>query len=329
MTSSTTGTTAGGTAGDKAGRSALNTARKALRAGDTAPARALLATTRTDPDRREHHVGELSKAGAEQLALLGGALEEQPGDPDLLLLLGVALVTAAKNARGSARASALSDGQVRDMFSLGREAREHLRAAVKAAPEDPVPWAALMRIAQLAPEREREWREAFAQVTERAPLLYGANMTALGCLTRKWHGSEAEQAAFAAERAAAAPDGHPLLALVPMSHIESYVDGLMRGNVVVRIGRVLMQRRLKKRRARTEVNTASERLLTSPLAHPSATSAHQVFATYYHRVHDTKRLRAHLERSGPKAIEFPAAYFGDHVKLFAEARAAAGLAPKT
>lgn len=325
MTSSTTA----GTAGDKAERAALNNAGKALRAGDATPARTLLATTRTDPDRREHHVGELSKAGAKQLALLGGLLEAHPGDPDLLLLLGAALVTAAKEARGSAVASALSDGQVRDMFSLGHEARQHLRAAVKAAPEDPVPWAVLTRIAQFAPDSESEWRDAFTEVTKRAPLLYGANVTALGCLTRKWHGSEAEQIAFAKERAAAAPDGHPLLALVPLSHIESYVDGLMRGNVVVRIGRVLTQRRLKKRKAKAEVNAASERLLGSPLAHPSAANAHQTFATYYHRVHDTERLRAHLERSGTKPVEFPAAYFGDHVKLFAEARAAAGLAPKT
>ncbi|GAA1955817.1 hypothetical protein [Amycolatopsis minnesotensis] len=324
MTSRTTGGTS-----DKAERAALSNAGKALRAGDAAPARALLAGTRSQPDRREHQVGELGKAGAEQLESLGGLLEEHPGDPDLLLLLGAALAAAAGKARGSAVASALSGNQVRDMFSLGQEARQHLHAATEAAPEDPVPWSVLMRLAQFAPGHDGEWREAFAEVTKRAPLLYRANVTALACLTRKWHGSEAEQVAFARERAAAVPDGHPVLALVPLSHIESYVDGLMRGNAVVRIGRVLTQRRLKKRRAKAEVNAASERLLNSPLPHPSAPDAHQTFAVYYHRVRDTERLRAHLERSGTKVAEFPAGYFGDHVKLFAEARAAAGLAPKS
>jgi hypothetical protein len=122
------------------------------------------------------------------------------------------------------------------------------------------------------------------------------------------------------------PDGHPLHALTACAHIEGYLDGTMRGNVIGRVWRVA--RYFRGTGVRAEIDAGSDRLLASDAyaEHPRFIAAHQAFAMLYHHAQDEARSAPHLLRSGTRPARWPWAYFGDHREEFASARRAAGLA---
>lgn len=218
--------------------------------------------------------------------------------------------------------------QFAGLIRLTTQARAALRRATDLAPDDPVPWSLLLTCAHGVPESEGEHEALFARATRNHPDLFGANCTQLGNLTRKWYGSQRQVLDFARERTRALPDGHPLLALTAYAHIEGYLDGFMRGNVIGRTWRAI--RYFRDKDVRAEIDAASDRLLTGADAfadHPRSIAAHQAFAMLYHRAEDELRSAPHLMRSGMRPARWPWAYFGDHRTEFADARRAAGLAP--
>jgi hypothetical protein len=305
----------------------LARAARAVLVGDCQPALDLLAVSRGDVQRRELYAGVLGAVGQRRRADLREMVEVDDGDADRWLLLGSALIAAAWTARGADVADRMTPDQVDGLVELSGQARTALRRAVKLDPDDAVPWSVLMRCALGAPEEPEEVGRAFARATRLAPQLFGAHCSRLTSLTRKWYGSMPEAFAFARERTADLPPGHPLHALIALAHIEGWVDGAMRGNVVGRVWRTM--RYFKNAGVRAEVDAASDRLLAGAddfTDHGSSMSAHQMFAALYHEAEDPMRLRPHLERGGPGPTTWPWGYFGDHIEVYAAARTAAGLA---
>jgi hypothetical protein len=218
------------------------------------------------------------------------------------------------------------DTQVRRQQALVAEARSALRRAAALDRDDPVPWSELAGVVFAAPRHVTEAADAFRRAAILAPDLYLAHARHLLGLTRRWHGSPALVMAFAQVRAAGRPDGHPLLALVALAHIEGYVDGLLRGGVLGRCWRAW--RYFADPEVRRETDAAADRLLAGAGdygSHPWAGAAHQAFAALYQRAGVPGRARAHLELGGDRAVVWPWRYFGEPERLFAAAQAAAGL----
>ncbi len=201
----------------------LDSALRALPSGELAPALDLLGSTRDQPDRRELCVEVLGQAGAVVLPALRAAATEQRDDADRMLLWGSALVAAAWFARGADDADHTTGEQFARLADLTRQARATLTEAARLAPDDAVPWSALMWCALGDPADDDEGDQVFAQVQARAPELFGANSIRLQMLSAKWYGSNEAALEFARAGRRDVPAGHPLLALIPLAHLEVHI----------------------------------------------------------------------------------------------------------
>ncbi|MGW4211917.1 hypothetical protein ACWEIJ_28255 [Lentzea sp. NPDC004789] len=296
----------------------------ALVSGDLGPALGFLAATRDQPYRRELAVDVLGAAGNVVLPALLDAEEERPDDVNLLLLLGSAQSTAGWQERGAAWAKDTSEDQFRGLVNFTRRARATLRRAASLDPDDVAPWAALLGVALGAPTHRGEAAEVYEEVVKRKPDLVTANLRRLQSVAAKWYGSHEEMFAFARAGIAGLPDGHPLLALIPIAHIERYLNKLSSGNIIPRVWQLLTSSYLKKQRKETDA--ASDRLLAGAGGHPHSLYAHQIFAMYYYEANANDRLALHIARSGPRAATWPWGYFGDHNERFRLARERAATA---
>ncbi|WP_306748352.1 hypothetical protein [Saccharothrix yanglingensis] len=304
----------------------LERAARALVAGDTGPARALLAATH-DPERRDLRVDVLGEAGQHVLPALHSAVDERH-DADSLLLLGSALNAAAWEERGEAYAQYTEEDRLARFLDLADQARTALRRAAELAPDDVVPWAQLMSLALGAPEHDQDGDQVFVRVQMLCPDLVSANEHRLQMLADKWYGSHERMLEFARVRVSDLPAGHPLLALVPAAHVE----------VPLRDAESVSFRRrwrsidyLARRVVRLEVAAVSDHLLAAgevERGHPRWMRANQVFATYYAGVEavaglkreDVRRFLGHMAEAGERASRWPWSYFGDHHAEFAKAR---------
>ena len=304
---------------------ALEVAVWAIVRGETQPAHDLLGATHADADRRELYATVLGEAGQQRLTELRHDVNRDSEDADRWLLYGSALANAAWTARGADVAENTTEDQIGGLIELTRQARGALRQAITLRPGDPAALSVLLGCAHGVPEHPGEQQQLFAQATSSAPLLFGAHVTMLSTLTRKWYGSQQQVLEFARERTGPLPDGHPLHALTAYAHIEGYLDGNMRGTFVGRVWR--LARYFRDTSVRKEIDAGSDRMLATDkyAEHPRFIAAHQAFAMVFHHAEDEQRSAPHLMRSGNRPAYWPWAYFGDPREEFAKAKRAAGL----
>ncbi|MER7281419.1 hypothetical protein ABT369_43985 [Dactylosporangium sp. NPDC000244] len=287
---------------------------------DPTPALELIADT-DDPAHREHVVAILGAAGTQRLDRLRELAAQQAYRPERWLLLGAALSAAAWAAREDNHTGPrATDRLIQEQQVLVAEARTALRQAAALSREDPVPWSELAGAVVCAPLHRTEVADAFKRACVLQSDLYAAHTRHLTGLTRRWYGSQDKVIAFAQTRSAERPDGHPLHALVALAHIEGYVDGMLRGNVVGRFWRAW--RYFADTKVRRETDAAADRLVAGYddfATHPWTMSAHQAFAALYHQAGEPERLRTHLELGGDRPAIWPWRYFGDPEEQFRRA----------
>ncbi|WP_053739366.1 hypothetical protein [Nocardia sp. NRRL S-836] len=219
--------------------------------------------------------------------------------------------------RTAARAKHTSRDQFAGLADFTGRARQTLLRAAELAPDDVAPWAALISVTLGAPTHRGEPAEIHEEVVKRVPDLVNANLRRLQTKAAKWYGSHDEMFAFARSGVESLPDGHPLLALVPIAHIEMHLDKMAKGGKLSRMWQVATLSYWKKQRA--EVDAVSDRLLAGADGRPYSLWAHQIFAMCYFQAEVPDRLAAHLARSGPRAARWPWAYLGNPDKRFAAA----------
>ncbi|WP_330270921.1 hypothetical protein OG205_27500 [Lentzea sp. NBC_00516] len=289
----------------------------ALVSGDLGPALRLVAATRDQPHRRELVLDVLGGAGNVVLPQLLDLQEERPDDLELLLLLGSAQSVAGWQSRGAAGADQTAEEQWDGLRKFSHRAHETLHRAAALDPDDVAPWALMMSMAVALPTHRREAAEVYEEVVKRVPDLVNASFRRLHAACKKWYGSHEEMLGFARGTAGGAPDGHPLLALIPAAHIEMHVYLTWKTSFLVRMWQTIARSYLKKQRA--EVDAASDRLLAGTDDHPRSLWAHQIFANYYFELFVTDRLALHLARGGERASRWPWGYSGDADAQFARA----------
>jgi hypothetical protein len=179
----------------------LAAARSALAGGRWADARALLIETADDWDRRGHRALVLADASSAE-AWAGDWQQTEPDSPDAALLLACATTAralAGKRPPGVARTA--------------------ITAAAGAAPDDPTPHLAALRLAAHTGSVD-ECRRAFAEVCARHPEHHHAHhlMTAVAADAF----AEDEVYDFARDAAAAAPADSPLALLPVVAHAERF-----------------------------------------------------------------------------------------------------------
>ncbi|GGP46511.1 hypothetical protein [Saccharothrix coeruleofusca] len=272
----------------------LDIAAEEMDAGHLRAATTVLAECRDEPEVRALRVevlGEHAIGHADELL----ELAKSNGDPDLWLLAGTAFIREAWAVRGSGRADAVGKDRFKVFFATLRKAVAPLHEAAKLLPRDAVPWAQLQTAGmglQVSREQKDEvWREIVA----RCPTLYPAHWTRLQILAAKWGGSAEEMMAFAQGSADHAPEGDPVVAMLPLAHFEIFLEEF---EEAVRARSALKIATLKLRyfsRVHDEIAAAADKWEAVPQRpHPRALQAHNLFAAAFALADDAPRAKRHL-----------------------------------
>lgn len=244
----------------------------------------VLAECRTDPELRAHRVDVL----AERLIGFGERVLDigvQTRDPDMFLLAGAIFTKEAWAIRGTGLSATVGEKRFRVFHSHLTQAVVPLRRAADLLADDPVPWSEMFPVSRGLEFDRAHKDQLWSEVDRRAPLLVSANDSRVQTLAPKWgKGDESEMLAFAHERVALAPDGHPVVAVLVSAVFETAAHHDRRvGNV----GRFVAK-------WRDDLVAASTKLLTGTLALPRTTWAHNMFAAIFVAMGDYEHAEPHL-----------------------------------
>lgn len=194
----------------------LAAALPAVRAGDIALARELLAID--DPQRADLRLHVLSDECTPHLP----ALEERYGDDDPLLLLlgGSTRIKAAWEIRGGGWAAGVGEERFRRFHAFLEPAAGILMRAAELAPEDPRPWNNLQWYCLGMDIRREDLDRMWLELCARDSWHHRGRYSRLQVLCRKWRGTHEEMFAYARESAALAGPGDACLGLLPGAHKE-------------------------------------------------------------------------------------------------------------
>ncbi|MEU3295823.1 hypothetical protein ABZ722_26120 [Streptomyces longwoodensis] len=183
---------------------------------------------------------------------IGRAVEEDEEHRALALLVsGARHVVWGWEARTSARAVDVSREQWRVFYERLEIAEEQLLQAAELRPQWISPWRRLLTSGRGMSLGRAVTRARFDAALRRDPLDLGAHMEWLSQLQPRWGGEPGRALAFARQAFDGAPEGHRLGCVVPMAHIEEWVES-DRGN------------HLENAQVRQELRHAAERSILHP-----------------------------------------------------------------
>ena len=189
---------------------------RALERGDFAALSTTLENAASDWSR-VYEVYELL-CTAKSLSQLKSWCEREPQNPVAKLALGVAALDAAWQARTGRRARDVAESAWQSFASLSGEARHALAQAAELAPDDPTPWAFLVKVAMGEGDQEAVLG-ALDEANRRDAGHYFAHDNAMFALTEKWLGSHRASLDLVRNAAAQLPPGAPVHGLVIAAHI--------------------------------------------------------------------------------------------------------------
>ena len=280
-----------------------------------------IAETRDDPELRSLRVEALARAARGRSQGIESMLNDDPGNPDLLLWLGRTRVEEAWEIRPTSRGRAVQAAGYREFTKMAQSARAPLLAAAERLPADPVPWESMMW-AGLALDLEPEQRdEIWHRVRERCPTLYGANVARVITLSPQWGGVTEEMFDFARIAMSTSSREDPRAALIPLAYFEHFFQersGILRGSSSWFSGDELR-----------EVENAARRWWFSGepghpgypdgvghngarggRLHPRTIEAHNLFGAAYHLGDARRPARQHLIRTNGRPSRLPWTYLG-------------------
>ncbi|MGW4301746.1 hypothetical protein ACWEHT_18500 [Streptomyces sp. NPDC004646] len=174
---------------------------------------------------RDHQVlSELAAVDGVQ-DWIGKAVEEDKEHrATALLISGARHVLWGWEARTSARAKDVTREQWQVFHERLETAEEQLLEVAEARPEWVTPWRRLLTSGR-GISRGRAVNEVRLDAAlRRAPLDLETHLEWVSYLQPRWNGEPGEALAFAREAFDGAPDGHRLGCVIPMAHIEDWVE---------------------------------------------------------------------------------------------------------
>lgn len=284
--------------------------------GDFAPAAELLSRIGPDWARRAVAVTALGDVAAARPEWLRTWQAEQPESADPLVVTAAAMVRAAWDARGAARATLTSGQQFADFRELLVEADHACLLATEAARDDPTPWVSWLRVCRGLGVPRDVFEARWQALCERDPQHRAGHDAALQYLCEKWHGSHDDMYAFARKAAADAPDGSPLVVLVVEAHIEYALRMNWTGDTEDTAFWLAAAQQ-------TDLDTALDRYpVDASPRHPSALSDHSALAYALDKAQRWSELGVRFEATAHQGSHLPWSYGGGRV-YFEQAHARA------
>jgi len=265
----------------------------------------------TDPDDHVHAAWMVAKLdGSEKL------LEPHAEKSPLARTLhGIRLVIQGWQIRTTARARYVSQEQFAAFHDHVSRAEQVLIDATAVNPDDLTAWTERIVTARALEFGQSEARRRYDQVAKRAPHVFCAQRQLLQKLCPKWGGSFEAAEAFVRERAAAAPLGSPVPALVVEYHVERWPDT---GNKDVR-------RYLTQPAVRADIHAAAERTVWNPAFRPGLLKyeVHNLFAVVFSLMDEHRAAAREFTAIGACATDQPWSLFRDGETVFVDYRATA------
>jgi hypothetical protein len=174
---------------------------------------------------RDHHVlSELAEVdGLEDW--IGQAVEEDKEHRAAALLIsGARHISWGWEARTAARAVHVSQDQWRIFYERLRIAEEQLLEAAELRPEWVTPWRQLLTSGRGMSLGTAVGETRLDAALRRDPLDLQIHMEWLSHLQPRWSGEPGQALAYARKVFADAPEGHSLGCVIPMAHIEDWVE---------------------------------------------------------------------------------------------------------
>lgn len=190
---------------------AIEAAVAAAAGNDWHAAAALLAGTDGDWQLHAAAVDALARVAANDDDWLAAWQAARPDDGNALVVDSVARTELAWQLRGTRPAADTTTKQAEDFHRVIEAAEAAALRAAEALPDDPTPWAALVRIARGRGYDNTEFLRVWQGVVDRAPLHRRAHEHALQYWSAKWHGSHDRMIAFAHHAANRSPSLSVLL----------------------------------------------------------------------------------------------------------------------
>lgn len=216
-----------------------------------------------------------------------------------------------------ARGGDYADKVGRDAFELFFErlnvAEDDLMRAADMDRDDPVPWSNLLVSGRGLQVPKEELRIRYEEVQKRHPWLVEANMQMLQSLCEKWFGSDEESLEFARATNRDAPEGAAARAVLPMAHIEIWLDKERREGEFPHEYR-------QSREVLEEIWDASKRSVLVDGFTDDLTTAYalNVFAMALNLFGDEVGAKAIVQRLGTRRTEFPWVYLADPDGVYGE-----------
>jgi hypothetical protein len=285
----------------------------AARGGEPGPARDLLAATGRDWARRQHRVATLSYRALD-LGWLDRWAAEYPDDPTSVLLRGRQHIELAWEARGSGRASTVTEAGWRKFSANINIAERRLSEATEVLPDDPTPWAQLLTVAMAQSKPIDELHRIFGEAVDRDRWHHGAHDIMQNALYEKWLGDPGMALEFARSTSAAAPAGATVHALVAEAHWEEQIARKLPGKDY-----------WLRREVRSDILAAHDRRFGGQSGPPSTWDLRDgnLFAIVFSMMWEYDRARAEFDRFGACATDYWWHMFPEREETF---RAFRGLA---
>jgi len=224
----------------------------------------------------------------------------------------------AWQARGSGRATTVTQDAWPVFYARLVDADRDLARAASMDDEDPTPHARGIQVALGLDLGQTEKRKRFGEAARRFRWHRSAHMIMVQATAAKWSGSNEEMFEFARGSSAEAPEGSSVHAVVPMAHLEKWLnlaresdDGKARHLQYFRDGQV-----------GAEIWRAADRSIRSPRYQPSqyTPSDRNIFAMCFFLMHDYQAQLEQMRLIGPLIQASPWNYQGDPGWAYERAR---------
>lgn len=277
---------------------------RAARAEDWEAVKAAL--TPFDLGRDHHIVNELEELGRLQNWIGRAVEEDKEHRAAALLIAGARHIKWGWEARTAARASQVTEGQWRVFHKRLRIGEEQLLEAAELRPEWVTPWRRLLTSGRGMSLGTDIMEARLDAALRRAPLDLESHIEWISHLQPRWGGEPGQALRFARDAYAHAPEGDRIGCVIPMAHIEDWVESDEAGC-------------LRTDEIRTELRRAAEHSILHP-AHerrPGWQNDFNIFAMALSLVGERQTAKRVFRALDGAFTSWPWAYFGDPEKQFA------------
>ncbi|WP_033343683.1 hypothetical protein [Catenuloplanes japonicus] len=251
-----------------------------------------------------HAAGDVERPGETEhlVTVLRAALQADAADPAAGALLGRHLIAAAWRIRSGARAQYVSGDRFARFHAELRRAEEVLIEATARNPGNVTAWQARVTIARGLQVGLAEARRRYDKAARIDPHHLDTELSYQQMVCPKWDGSWELLHAFSRERMLAAPEGALNAVLVPVAHLEHWLELSEEEDTAY----------LRSKAVRDEIYEAAHRSVWHPAFRRTIGWVYvtNVFAGIFSLLEDQRAAAGQFAALGPLASRFPWSYIG-------------------